>query len=400
MNIKKILLVISFIILIIALSIALYVVFFKEPIPEIAITEYDPGAIPGIGEGEAIIMEEIVEKEELPWQEYFGDKISPIAHGGLTSVNKITDTEIRGFNGSQYYDADEQQFYRINDQGVLELLSDKKFYGVENVSWSNKGEKAILEYPDGSNILYNFNTGEQITLPPELESFDFNVAGNKLTAAWMGGNEDNNWLVSFNEDGSGMFLVEELGDQLHNTDIGYSPDNQIIAMHRRHTGLQQQEIIPIGLHHENFRSFTVEGSGFTSKWSDRGSSLMYSVYNEENDYNPNLSITRGNLNELGDLKISLNIATWPEKCSFSGENTIFCAVPQGLPRGAGIYPEIASEYPDNFYRIDLDTGMKTLIASPIGQEGGYSAHNLFVSDDSGTLYFTDNDGNLQSILLE
>ncbi len=399
MNFKKILLVIGFIILIILLGLALYFVFFKPPVMEAPITEYAPGEVPGIGEGEAIIVEKIKE-EELPWQEYFGDKISNIANGGLTAVHKITDVAVKGFNGSQYYDTEQQQFYRINDQGLPELLTDKKFYGVEEVSWTKKGDKAILEYPDGSNILYNFNTGEQITLPPELESFDFDTSGHKIVAAWMGDGDDNNWIVSSNDDGTGMFLVEELGDQAHNTDIGHSPDNQVVAMHRRYTGLNEQEVFPIGLHHENFRSFTVQGAGFTSKWSDNGSSLVYSTYNEQNSYNPNLWVTKGDTNQLGDIKVSLNVATWPEKCSFSGEDKVFCAVPQGLPRGAGIYPEIANKYPDNFYRIDLETGLKTLIASPIGEQGGYSAHNLIVSDDGSTLYFSDNGGNLQSILLE
>ncbi len=399
MNTKKILLVLGFIILVILMSLALYFVFFKKPVKEILVPGYAPGEVPGIGEGITTVIEDLKE-EELPWQDYFGDKISRIANGGLTAVNKITDSAITGFNGSQYYDQDSNQFYRINDQGLPELLTDKKFYEVEEVSWTKGGDKAILEYPDGSNILYNFNTGEQITLAPELESFNFDTSGHKLVAAWMSGEEDNNWIVSSNDDGTGMFLVEDLGDQLHNTDIGHSPDNQIVALHRRYTGVEEQEVFPIGLHHENFRSFTVQGAGFTSKWSDSGSSLVYSVYNESNNYNPNLWVTNGSTNQLGDIKVSLNVATWPEKCSFSSEQTMFCAVPQGLPRGAGLYPEIADRYPDNFYRLDLETGLKTLIASPIGEAGGYSAHNLVVSDDGSTLYFTDNDGNLQSILLE
>ncbi len=51
MNIKKILLVIGFIILVILLGLALYFVFFKPPVEEIPITEYAPGEVPGIGEG-------------------------------------------------------------------------------------------------------------------------------------------------------------------------------------------------------------------------------------------------------------------------------------------------------------------------------------------------------------
>jgi len=78
---------------------------------------------------------------------------------------------------------------------------------------------------------------------------------------------------------------------------------------------------------------------------------------------------------------------------------MYCAVPKGLPRGAGLYPDIADSYNDNFYSVNLNTGAKTLIANPIGEQFGYSADNLFVSDDGHWLYFTDQSGNLQSMRL-
>ncbi|MCD4761122.1 hypothetical protein K8R42_04450 [bacterium] len=329
----------------------------------------------------------------------------PVASGGLTAVNKITDTKIDGLtsgsSGLQYYDKDKQKFYKINENGEIEELSNTLFYQVETVSWSNNGEKAILEYPDGSNILYNFKTGKQVTLPREMEEFSFNSIGNQITAKWIGNYEEDNWIVAANDDGSGMFLVEALGDQSYSTDVGYSPDNQIAAVHHKAYGIDRQEIYPIGLHGENLKSFVVDGAGFTSAWSPEGSTLLYSVHNQATDYTPNLWVTQGKTSELGDLKVSLNVATWPEKCTFSGENTLFCAVPQGLPRGAGLFPEIADRYPDNFYHIDLNTGTKTLIASPVGESGSYTAYNLFTSDDGSILYFIDNNsGTLQSIRLK
>ena len=73
----------------------------------------------------------------------------------------------------------------------------------------------------------------------------------------------------------------------------------------------------------------------------------------------------------------------------------------GLPRGAGLYPEIADRYQDNFYSIDLSTGIKNLIASPVGARGSYSAHNLYTSSDGTKLYFMDKKtGTLQSIRLK
>ena len=157
---------------------------------------------------------------------------------------------------------------------------------------------------------------------------------------------------------------------------------------------------PIGLNGEKFKAFTVSGAGFDYDWSPEGNSMVYSVYSDATHYNPNLWVTNGRTSELGDIKVSLNVATWPDKCTFAGENGMYCAVPQGLPRGAGLYPEIADRYPDNFYYINLNSGSKNLIANPVGENGSYTAHNLFTSPDESLLYFMDGDGNLQSIRLE
>jgi len=406
MNFKKILVVIAFVAFVLAIAFALYWVFFRQAttVGTVEDGSFSPGSIPGIASGTPSTVDPTDNNTVLPWQEYFDNEVSPVANGGLTEVIKVTDNSVSGITngnyGLQYYDQNDQKFYRINEQGEPVLMSDDKFYGVDNVTWENTGDKAILEYPDGRNILYNFKTGKQVTLPHEMQEFSFNGAANQIVAEWIGDHEDNNWLVTSNDDGSRLRLIEPIGDQAHNVQAGISPDNQVAALFREYVDDQRQEVYPLGFNKENLKSFVVSGAGFESKWSNDGESLIYNVYNKESNYNPTLWVTSGSTGELGDIKISLNMQTWAEKCTFSGGNNIICAVPQGLPRGSGLVPEIASEYRDNFYRVDMNTGAKTLLASPVGEGGAYSAGNLFVSNDGATLYFTDvNTGILQSIRL-
>ncbi len=406
MNIKKILLVIAFIAFVLGMSFALWWVFFRpSPVTPPIDQNFNPGNIPGVNQNTGgNNVSTSTNPSDSPWQTIFKDKISQVANGGLTEVKTLNDNKVKGIaktsDGVKYYDENKDQFFRINGQGQPELLTDKKFFEVSNVLWSPKDDKAILEYPDGMNILYNFRTNKQVTLPPELASFSFAPSGQQISATWLGANEEDNWLVLANDDGSGLSLLEPIGDEAADVQVGFSPDSQVAALFRKSVDLQRQEVYPIGLHGENLNSFTVNGSGFVSSWSPAGNSLLYSVYSDSTDYLPNLWVTNGQTSRLGDLKVSLNLATWPEKCTFSGENSLYCAVPQGLPRGAGLYPEIANSYPDNFYRVDLSTGSKTLIASPVGDLGGYTAYNLSVSDDGQFLYFTDQDsGLLQSIRL-
>jgi hypothetical protein len=238
-----------------------------------------------------------------------------------------------------------------------------------------------------------------------VQEFSFSKQGDAIAAKWFSdasqNDPDNNWIVAAKDDGSGLALVEKLGDKSYSTQIAISPDNQVAALHQKSIDNLRQMVYPIGFNGENLQAFEVAGSGFTSKWSPNGNSLVYSVYNTQTDYLPNLWVTSGKTGEMGELKVSLNLNTWPDKCTYTDESTMFCAVPQGLPRGAGIYPEISYQYPDNFYRIDLNSGVKTLLASPVGAEGAYSGYNLTVSADGTMLYFTDrNSGALQSIRLK
>lgn len=411
MNVKKILIVAIFILSVLGLGFALYWVFFRSaPITDTANTNGGPGSFPGIATGTPQVTNTNTNNiPTLPGQLFDPSKVSKVANGGLTEVTKVVTDPVLGLtnssNGVSFYDTTKQQFFRINSNGQVELLSDKLFYGVSGVTWSNTGEKAIIEYPDGVNVLYNFKDKKQTTIPQEMQDFSFSQQGDAIAAKWFSdasqNDPDNNWIVVAKDDGSGLALVEKLGDKSYSTQIAFSPDNQVAALHQKSIDNLRQMVYPIGLNGENLQAFEVAGSGFTSKWSPSGKSLTYSVYNAQTDYLPNLWVTSGKTGEMGELKVSLNINTWPEKCTYTDDSTMFCAVPQGLPRGAGIYPEIASQYPDNFYRVDLNSGVKTLLASPVGSEGAYSGYNLTVSADGTILYFTDrNSGTLQSIRLK
>ena len=60
-------------------------------------------------------------------------------------------------------------------------------------------------------------------------------------------------------------------------------------------------------------------------------------------------------------------------------------MPRSLPEGAGISPAIAAGTPDDLYKIDLTTGLKTTI--PTG--GDYSIGNLSYDEANKRLLFGD-----------
>jgi hypothetical protein len=291
-------------------------------------------------------------------------------------------------NGSdvQMYDTATNKFYRIDKNGDAQEMSDKLFYNVEKVTWSPAKDRAIIEYPDGANIIYDFTAQKQMTLPSHWQDFDYSDNGRQIVMKSIGLDPDNRWLAVANEDGSNVRAVEELGDKDETVYPSWSPNSQMIAMFTEGIDFNRQEVYFVGLNHENFKSTVVEGRGFQPKWSTDGDQLMYSVYSSDNDMKPTLWVVNASGDDIGSGRKKLNIDTWADKCVFNSDKEIYCGVPESLEAGAGIFPELANNTKDLLYKINTETGVKKLIAVP---DGDYAMSNLIVSENGYYLYFTD-----------
>jgi hypothetical protein len=154
----------------------------------------------------------------------------------------------------------------------------------------------------------------------------------------------------------------------------------------------------VGQNQENFPGLTVEGQGFQSEWSTTGDRLLYSVHNSASDYKPVLWLVGAQGDNIGSGRKSLSINTWADKCTFADNDTVYCAVPQTMETGAGFQPNLFGSVPDSFYKIDLTTGLKSLVAVPYGS---FTAKNISVSSDGRYLTFTNSQtGRLERVQLQ
>ncbi|MEK7584519.1 MAG: hypothetical protein AAB490_04700 [Patescibacteria group bacterium] len=397
MDKRRILLVIAFILSVLVFGFLLYYFFFRDL--------GGPESLPNINAGNGVLPTPINGNISVVGNENrnvnlpdFGDRIDldapkDVAQGGLTNVSDYGSFRAENFVstpvGTYFYDRQASQFFSLDGDRIVPL-SNEKFYNVEDVTWSKDLKKAVLEYPDGSNIVYDFATKRQVTLPQELTDFSFDTSGKAIAGKWFGDNDEENWLMVSGADGSNLRLVEPIGDQANDVRVDFSPDSQIVALYRKPANANYQTVLPIGLRGENFRSFDVPGLKFESKWSPLGNALLYNVTTAENDYKPELWLTTGTNEVLGTTHLDLKLTTRAEKCTFdSTGNSIYCAQPVNLERGAGLYPEIAVGTPDTFYRIDLRSGQKIPLAIPVGTQATYSAESVFLSSDESLLYFVD-----------
>ncbi|MDD5438047.1 MAG: hypothetical protein PHC70_02795 [Patescibacteria group bacterium] len=290
--------------------------------------------------------------------------------------------------GTRYYNPEDGRFYRINDDGTLTLLSEKQFVNVDNVSWGNSSDEAILGFPDGSNIYYNFEDQSQVTLPSHWTDFDFAPQDNEVVAKSIGLDEGNRFLITSEPDGNGATAVYHMGQNADLVIPSWSPNNQVIAFSR--TGAPQadnaEQIYLLGKNHENYKALTVAGRGFVPNWSTSGKSLLYSVYHQRDNNKPMLWVSDASGQDIGKNRQKLNLMTWADKCVWSNDTEIFCAVPIDLPAGAGYDESRFSDVPDDIYYINLETGLSKKISAP---DQNHPVSQPVLSQDHSKLIFTD-----------
>lgn len=400
---KKILLLIGFVILSLGLGFLVFWVFFLQgntPEPTPPGTVVTPGGqLPGAGgsgtgSGGAF---PVTPGTETPGAT--APTISNVAQGGLTNVlplntSRVVDpTVTRDGSGVAFYEPETGKFYRLSSDGKTKtLLTDEVFFAVQSVSWSADKNKAVLEFPDGANIIYDFTTRSSVTLPQQTVDHKFAESSDNLAFKIETDNPDDNWLVITNSQGGNPKFIEPVGNRGALVDVGFSPNEEVVAVYHEPIGAGKEEVYFLGQSGENFKSFIVEGLNFQGKYSPDGQRMLYHVMSPADSYNPSLWIVDVGGIATGLNKFPLNLETWVDKCTFSQNNRIvYCAVPRSLEAGTGLAVGSESITKDDFYSINLDTGIKTLIARPATTDGqiDVAVTDMWLDDNEQYLFFWD-----------
>lgn len=390
MNYKKAGLIVLFVAVTILIGYLLYRVFFKSappptPLPGTTSTQTGNG-LPEANTGTPNTS--TPGEGQLPIDTTTGTPIGSDSESPPNTLPADTVGEQASFatvnqSGTpEFYNSTDNRFYTLDNEGKLVTLSNKQFFGVQNVTWSPTGSKAILEYPDGSNIRYDFSRENQVTLPQHWEDFAFSPEGEKVVAKSVGLDPNNRWLIVANDDGSKAQNIEPLGENGDKVIASWSPNNQSVAFFVDGVDFNRKEVFFVGQNGENFKSIITEGRGFQPLWNTQGNELVYSVYSADNDYKPNLWITGAQGDAIGTNRRPLNLQTWANKCTFNNSD-LYCAVPLTLERGAGMFPAMAANTQDLLYRINTSTGQKELL--PVSTTS--SINNISLSADGTYLYY-------------
>jgi hypothetical protein len=326
-------------------------------------------------------------------------EVSDIADGGEATSVQLTSSAVTSptlSSGSQitFYNPTDGGFYEIDSNGNITLLSSATFPEADTVVFSDTSNKVALEFPDGSNIVYDLETGKQTTLPSHWEDFEFSDDGEEFVSKSITGAST---LVLTNSDGSQAVNIAELGPNASEVTLNWSPNNSIVAFSE--TGSAQsafgrQEIYLIDDRGKAIGSIIVEGTNFSAIWAPSGNYILYSIAASSDKDRPALWFTNTN-GDIGSSRTNLNLPTWVEKCTFQDETYVICGIPDEVPNFSGFDHRLVDSG-DSIYRINISTGVTQLIADLTDE---LQIENLFVSDDASLLYFTDQFGILNRLRL-
>ncbi|TSC76117.1 MAG: hypothetical protein G01um101431_979 [Parcubacteria group bacterium Gr01-1014_31] len=397
-RLQRALLIVTFVLVTIMLGVLLYAVFFGGGFSDLGGNEQVGGSgsaiygnqeVPIGGGGQLPAGRPSPSPSASPVRQ--PSPAASVASGGTTVTQRVVDVDAQQLTLDRdgvsvlYYNPTDGRFYRLTSRGTVETLDDRVFHNVERITWSDDRQRAVLEYPDGANIVYDFSTDRQTTLPKHWEAFDFAPDGEQLIAKSIGLDTENRWLVVTDASGSRTRPIVALGENADTVIPSWSPNGQMVAMQVETSGEQRQEVFFIGQNDERFPSAQVPGWGFEAEWTPSGNQLLYSVYSSRSGNRPELWLSDATPSSVGTNRLSVGLQTWAHKCTFSSPSVAYCAVPSELPSGAGLFPNEMDAGVDSVYRVDLASGATSLVGTP---DQPHTMGNLLVSSDGRSLYYT------------
>ena len=404
---KFILKIVAFLLACILLALAIYFVFFRSAVTTITsstgTTTSTVGTLPGSTTG-------------TPGGNTAGGtgttgnggtSLTPskVANGGSTFTTLLTNTTIESptvtANGTvAYYDPADGKFYTIDANGNVVALSQQSFPKADNVTFSTGATEAVIEFPDGSNVVYNFETAKQVTLPNHWQDFSFSGDGSEIAAKSIGTDASNRALVVTSADGSSTTVLANLGSNDEKVTVDWSPNNSVVGFSA--TGVNaggsfgRQEIYLIGPDGAASGSLMVDGTNFHAIWATDGKHMLYSVADPNDGYKAALWYADSRGDRAGDSRRKMGIQTTVDKCTFTSSTIAYCAVPREMPNGGGSNSSLVTSY-DDVYKLDVTSGNAHLVAIPAADTRIFSPS---VSADGAYFYYTDGSGRLNVIRLQ
>lgn len=266
--------------------------------------------------------------------------------------------------------------------------------------WSFDKSKVINIYKENDIIkkaLYDISSKKVSPLDSRIRFINFSTSQNKIVYQFIDEQLSINKISTSDPDGLNWKNIQNI--RMENIRL-YWPKDNLIAILTAPSGLVKGSLLTTDPSNGgSLIKLITESFGLTIKYSDDGNFLLYSQ-TDQNGHSPKLYLIKnGNI-----AAQELNLNTLSDKCTFSKNNNIYCAIPS-IINGSLILPDDfykdVANFSDSIFKIDTNNNRSfSIMDSSYLKDLGYNFNmsDLLVSPNEDYLVFINkNDGLLYSV---
>lgn len=304
-------------------------------------------------------------------------------------------------NTVKYYSALNGNVFRSGFDGSgTTIVSSDILPNLINVIWSPIDKTKIIAFFEEENqikkFFYDFKNNQSKQLDENIRYVNWSLSENKIVYQYYNSQSGFNNISIANPDGSGWKNIFET--RIKDLIIEW-PSANVLVLRTKPSGIAQSIAYTIDTSGKNFKKIIDNTYGLTTLWSPKGDKILYS---ETNGQGQGLKLKLMNIADQTTRQ--LDFATLPEKCVWAKDNiNIFCAVPKVIADKAILpddYYKDFIEFSDNFYKINLNTGQKTLLLEPDASTALNTSKLLLNENEQYLIFVNKKDGALYSLKLQ
>lgn len=265
--------------------------------------------------------------------------------------------------------------------------------------WSSDKTKAINIYKENEvvkKVFFDFATKKAIQLDSRIKWVSFASDKDRIAYQFIDESLGTNKIAVADPNGLNFQSVFPL--RMSDVRV-YWPLEDVVAFATAPSGLVPGTAFSktVSNPEAGLTKLVDNANGLTIKYSGDGSRMLYSK-TDQFGHSPALSIIKDGVTD------NLNINTISDKCAFSQNNNIYCAVPR-LINGSLILPDDfyknTANFSDIFFKIDATGNRSSIVFDPADLKYDFNATDISVSPNEDYLIFVNKkDGLLYSIKIK
>ena len=342
--------------------------------------------------------------EKLAPEEEITIPITPQTEGEFT-IFKLSDvaviSPIISYNKVLYYSKLNGNVLKTDFEGKsIQPLTNIAIPNLITTVWSFDKSQTINIYQENDvvkKVLFDFASQKATQLDSKIKSVSFAPNQNKIAYQFIDDSLGKNTLTI--ADSNGLNWKDIFNIRMENIRLYWTKDN-LLTLTSAPSGIVKGSALTIDTTPKiiSLKKLISDIYGLTIKYSPDGKNLIYSQ-TDQYGHNPTLHLIKE-----GGVAEKTNLNTLSDKCAFSKNNNIYCAIPK-IINGSLILPDDfyknIANFSDIFFKIDMANNKSSIIFDPADFKYDFNASDLNISPNEDYIIFINKkDGLLYSIKIK